>query len=98
MSHAATTWQSSEARKALVLPGPCHPMPITPRLMRLLAEGAGLCAANAGTTAGKIAADPAAFRKLRRLRGERATPDLNFSDMFYLNITFHKGAATRHSA
>jgi hypothetical protein len=44
MSHAATTWQSSDARKDLVLPGPCQPMPITPRLMRLLAEAPGICA------------------------------------------------------
>src|SRR6202041_3570532 len=98
MSHAATTWQSSEARKALVLSGPCQPMPITPRLMRLFAEVAGLCAANAGRTAGKIAADPATFRKLRRLIGERATPETNSSDMFYLNTTFHKCGATCHPA
>src|SRR5580698_11645028 len=98
MSHAATTWQSSDARKDCVLPGPCQPMPITPRLIRLLAEAPELCLAKAGSTAGRIAADPAAFRKLRRLsvRDRRASWERDCSDMFHLNITFHHGAATAH--
>src|ERR1700746_3295438 len=95
MSHAATTRQSGDARNASVLPGPCQPMPITPRLMLLLAEVPGLWPAKAGRTAGRIAADPAAFRKLRRLneRGYRVSSEPDCWDMIHLNITFPSGVA-----
>src|ERR1700759_498170 len=95
MSHAATTRQSGDARNASVLPGPCQPMPITPRLMLLLAEVPGLWPAKAGRTAGRIAADPAAFRKLRRLneRGCRISSEPDCRDMIHL-ITFPRGVAT----
>src|SRR5580704_2573253 len=98
MSHAATTWQSSDARKDCVLPGPCQPMPITPRLIVLLAEAPELCLAKAGRTAGRIAADPAAFRKLRRLkeRSWRDSSERERWDILNLNITFRSGVANAH--
>jgi hypothetical protein len=70
-------------------------MPITPRLMELLAEFPEVWAANAGRTAGRIAADPAAFRKLRRLneRGGRASSEPDFWDIIHLTI-FRTGVAT----
>src|SRR5882762_1076394 len=96
MSHAATTWQSGDARNDCVLPGPCQPMPITPRLMLLLAGVPEFCAPKAGRTAGRIAADPAAFRKLRRLneRGGIAPSERDHLDMINLNITFASRVAT----
>ena len=55
-----------------MLPGPCHPIPMTPRLMRLLGEVVGVCAAAAlRRTAGRMAADPAVFRNRRRLKGRK---------------------------
>src|SRR5580658_9556604 len=73
-------------------------MPITPRLMVLLAEAPELCLAKAGRTAGRIAADPAAFRKRRRLneRSCNGCSPRESCDMVHLNITFHHGAATAH--
>src|SRR5580692_10601829 len=95
MSHAATTWQSSEPKKACVLAGPCQPMPITPRLIRLLADPPAACLAKAGI-AGRTAAEPAAFRKLRRLneRRFRASSERDCRDMIHLNITSTYEAAT----
>src|SRR5215469_9430108 len=94
MSHAATTWQSDSVRKASVLPGPCQPIPITPRLMRLFGEVPLLCAARVGRTAGRIAAVPAVFRNWRRLNERRADLKPDFSGMFQLHITSSEGVAT----
>src|ERR1019366_4216074 len=91
MSHAATTWQSDNVRKASVLPGPCHPIPMTPRLMRLLGEVGGVCAAALRRTAGRMAADPAVFRKRRRLKGRRRNSDPDCCGIIYPNITSYGG-------
>jgi len=67
-------------------------------LILLLAEGFELCALNAGRTAGRIAAEPAAFRKLRRLsrRSGSASLERDCLDMINLNITFPREVATAH--
>src|ERR1017187_2175293 len=70
MSHAATTWQSDSARNDCVLPGPCQPMPMTPRL--IFPDGGVLPSRPRtllGRMAGKTMAAPAAFKNWRRLMG-----------------------------
>src|ERR1700678_2277538 len=68
MSHAATTWQSSCARNALVFAGPIMPHPMTPMVMRFEGLVRPLPEiARAHAPRGSRAVAPATLRKSRRL-------------------------------